>query len=228
MASLYLLPNLLDPSGSIEEYFPPRVALVVENLQGLIAESEKEARRYLRRFVSHEKMQTISIALLNEHTQEIAPLLAPLKRGESWGLISDAGLCCIADPGSDLVSLCRQSGIEVQTFAGPSSIFMALQLSGFRAQNFFFHGYLPKEITPLQEKIKEMEKEIGTHIWIEAPYRSAKMLQILKDTLGPKKRLCLAASLCSPHQRVVCAPIDVWRKNSFVLEKEPVVFLLGE
>jgi 16S rRNA (cytidine1402-2'-O)-methyltransferase len=215
----------LDETLQVEDFLPSSVSKAVASLQGLIAESEKCARRYLRKFVSHERMQQIPLVCLNEHTKEVAPLLAPLLKGEVWGLISDAGLPCIADPGSDLVALAHLHGIPVETFPGPSSILMALQLSGFSGQRFSFHGYLPKEP---EAKIRELEALQGvTHLWIEAPYRSEKMLQTLKQVLHPKTWVCVAASLTLPQQRVMSQPIAKWRDSSWGLAKESAIFLLS-
>jgi 16S rRNA (cytidine1402-2'-O)-methyltransferase len=224
---LYLLPNLLEESLPPEPFLPISVKEAVQQIQGLITESEKMGRRYLRKFLSHEEMAKMPLALLNEHSKELGPLIEPMKRGETWGLISDAGLPCIADPGPNLVWLAHQNGIAVETFVGPSSIIMALQLSGFGGQEFAFHGYLPKEIELLEKKILELEKQKGTQIWIEAPYRSAKMLETLKRVLNPKTRLCVAANLTTPSQRVVSQTVAKWQNTPFVLGKEPVVFLIG-
>jgi 16S rRNA (cytidine1402-2'-O)-methyltransferase len=223
---LLLLPNLLDETLPVEPFLPLSVAEAVRSLQGLIVESEKMGRRYLRRFLSHEEMQKVPLQVLNEHSKDLAPLLEPLIRGERWGLISDAGLPCIADPGADLVWEARKKGIRVETFAGPSSLLMALQLSGFPAQTFSFHGYLPREEPLLKKKVLELEKARGTHLWIEAPYRSDKMLQMLKEVLQPTTRLCVAASLTLPTQKVESKLVSLWRKSSMALEKEPAVFLI--
>ncbi len=227
---LLLLPNLLDESLPYEPYLPASVPLAVSSLQGLIAESEKAGRRYLRRFVSHEHMAKTPLKTLNEHTppKELDELLIPLERGETWGLISDAGLPCIADPGADLVAKAIQKKIAVETFAGPSSILMALQLSGFQGQRFCFHGYLPREIPQLEQKIKELEKRSceETQIWIEAPYRSMKMLEFLKKILQTSTRLCVAVQLTTANQRVASQRVEKWIKDSFSIEKEPAVFLL--
>jgi 16S rRNA (cytidine1402-2'-O)-methyltransferase len=106
---------------------------------------------------------------------------------------------------------------------------MALQLSGFSGQQFAFHGYLPKETEALQKKIVELEKGAthATQIWIEAPYRSQKMLEHLVGTLRPTTRLCVAAQLTFPGQRVVSQTVAKWREDPFKLEKEPTVFLVG-
>lgn len=223
---LYLLPNLLDESLPIEPFFPISVGQAVSSLQGLIAESEKMARRYLRRFLSHDEMAKMPIHLLNEHTKEIESLIKPIEQGETWGLISDAGLPCIADPGAELVWRAHEKKIEVQTFVGPSSIVMALQLSGLGGQQFSFHGYLPREQSEVENKIRELEKRPGTQIWIEAPYRSAKMLDCLKRILQPHTKLCVAVNLTMPSQRVVSQQVSKWKSTTFILEKEPAVFLI--
>ena len=113
---LLLLPNLLDETSSHDRFLPSSVGPAVTTLNGLIAESEKSARRYLRRFVSHDQMAKTPLRLLNEHTKkdELETLLEPMRRGEIWGLISDAGLPCVADPGSDLVFLANMSGIDIE------------------------------------------------------------------------------------------------------------------
>src|SRR5271169_1011419 len=94
---LILLPNLLDENAPIEPFLPLGVTQAVQSIQGLIAESEKAARRYLRKFLSHEQMAKMPLRLLNEHTKDLAELIEPLLKGEVWGLISDAGLPCLAD-----------------------------------------------------------------------------------------------------------------------------------
>jgi len=223
---LYLLPNLLDETSPTDLFLPISIKGAVASIQGLIVESEKAGRRYLRRFLSHEEMAKIPLSLLNEHTRNISELLQPMQRGETWGLLSDAGLPCIADPGADLVWLSHQENIAVETFVGPSSIWMALQLSGLGGQLFSFHGYLPRESPELEFKIRELEQRPGTQIWIEAPYRSAKMLDLLKKILQPSTQLCVAVSLTTPKQRVVSQTAARWRTTPFPLDKEPAVFLI--
>lgn len=220
---LILLPNLLEESLSPERFLPAALAQVVQSMDGLIAESEKAGRRYLRKFLSHEEMATKPLLLLNEHTKELGTLLEPLKRGECWGLISDAGLPCIADPGSDLVWLARGAGVAIETYAGPSSILFALQLSGLPSQRFAFHGYLPREVPLLEKTIRELEKQSTTQIFIEAPYRSTKLLEILLKTLSPKTKLCVAANLTTPDELVISQVVAKWTPVD--LGKSPAVFL---
>lgn len=224
--TLYLLPNLLADEMPIEEAFVPKVTEVVSSLTDLVCESEKAARRFLRRFVSHESMQTIHLHLLNEHTQknQIQEILAQIQKGKVFGLISDAGLPCIADPGRQLVALARKKGVLVHALAGPTSIIMALQLSGLSGQSFTFHGYLSKERSSLEKEIQGMLKEKRTHVWIETPYRNQRMLQTLCETLPPLTILCVARNLGTPSFQVETLPLSAWKERS--LPKEPAVFCL--
>ncbi|MDE3045686.1 MAG: SAM-dependent methyltransferase [Verrucomicrobiota bacterium] len=218
-----------DESLSHEAMLAPAIGEAVRSLQGLIAESEKSARRYLRRFLSHDDMTKTPLRLLNEHTQSLGELLEPLERGECWGLISDAGLPCLADPGADLVWQARSRGVTIQALPGPSSIVLALQLSGLSGQRFSFHGYLPREGPDLERKIIELEKrsraESASQIFIEAPYRSAKLLDLLVQTLQPATRLCVAVNLTTPNERVISQSVEQWKKRKVELGKEPAVFL---
>ena len=227
---LILLPNVLEESLPADPFLPASIAANIGQLDGLIAESEKSARRYLRRFLSHEKMASLPLRLLNEHTapKEIEALLKPVIEGQTWGVVSDAGLPCIADPGAELVAAARRSNIDIEAIAGPCSLILALQLSGFSGQRFCFHGYLPRDAEELEKKIKDLEKRAKeeTQIWIEAPYRSAKMLDALKIWLQPATRLCVAVNLTTPSQRVASHPIHQWKSLPFEIGKEPAVFLI--
>lgn len=142
--TLYLLPNVLGCVKDHNLFFPAGVDQAVAQIDGLIAESEGEGRRYLKRFALKKKPHEIPIALLTKKRQEINFLLEPLLKGETWGVVSDCGLPCLADPGAALVRRAHELKIHVEIFAGPSSITHALMLSGLSGQAFTFHGYIPK------------------------------------------------------------------------------------
>ena len=207
--SLLLLPNLLGDHRYAEVFLPVSVAKAVQTLDGLIAESEKEGRRYLKRFETKKPAMEIPIALFNEHTPEdqIDFLLEPITTGERWGLVSDAGLPCIADPGSKLVLRARQRGLQIQAFVGPSAILMALMLSGLPGQKFFFQGYLNKDPAKRKDQIKHLlrqsREERATQIFMEAPYRNQHALETLLQTLPDEAWLSLAWDLTMPGQSVV-------------------------
>lgn len=234
--TLLLLPNLLDPEGTHHRFLPASVDQAVARLDGIIAESEKQARAFLRRFAfpAPKTFREVPIRLLNEHTKEaeVEALLEPLLRGECWGVVSDAGLPCLADPGALLVSRARRRGIAIEAFVGPSSLVLALQLSGLPAQAFAFHGYLQKEEAALIKQLQMLEKrsaqERATQLFIEAPYRNQKMLGRLLGTLREETLLCVAWDLTMPTQGVISQSVQLWKKQPQLpsIDKRPAVFLL--
>lgn len=230
---LLLLPNVLGDVKHHQPFLPASVDKAVATLDGLIAESPTAGRRFLSRFETKKPAHEIPIALLNEHTKEdeIDFLLEPIRKGERWGLISDAGLPCIADPGSKLVSRARQSGIVVQAFVGPSAVLLALMLSGLQGQQFYFSGYLDKDPKKRRDEIVQLEKFSKkfncTQIFIEAPYRNSALLELLINTLDEETQLCVAWDLTMPTQGIVSQSVALWKKSPLPnLAKKPAIFLI--
>lgn len=231
--ALLLLPNLLSDLRNHELFLPPSVDKAVSTLDGLIAESSTGGRRYLTRFQTKKPANEIPVALLNEHTkdEDLDFLLEPILKGERWGLISDCGLPCIADPGAKLVDRARKLGIMIQAFSGPSSIMLALMLSGFSGQNFTFNGYIDKDPEGRTKSVQKMEKrskeEHCTQIFIETPYRNQHTLQTLLSTLSDKTLLCVAWDLTMPTQGILSQTVEVWKKSPPPnLEKKAAIFLI--
>jgi 16S rRNA (cytidine1402-2'-O)-methyltransferase len=231
--TLFLFPNLLSEEASHELYFPAGLEKVVQCIDGLIAESAKGGRSFLKRFAfPNRAFSDIPMQLLNEHTLEkdLSGLLSPILKGQKWGIVSDAGLTCIADPGAKLVYLARQKGVQIEVFSGPSSILFALLLSGLPAQSFSFHGYLEKDSSLLTKQLLKLQKrsqeEKSTQIFIETPYRNQKMLEHLLRTLHDNTVLCIAWDLTMPTQQVISQPIKQWKQGPLPdLNKKPAVFL---
>jgi 16S rRNA (cytidine1402-2'-O)-methyltransferase len=228
--TLIILPNLLDDYADIDLCLPKKLSSIISSLDGLIAESEKNARKYLLRFLNKEEFNKIKIRLLNEHTKEteIKELIQEIS-DQKWGLISDAGLPCIADPGSTLVRYAKEKNIQIQAIPGPSSIFLALMLSGLNAQKFSFQGYLPREENILINKIRFLELESSkqklTQIFIEAPYRSDKIFEILKKNLKENTLFSVAVNLTSKDEKVVTKTIKEMKKTDLKIGKNPAIFL---
>lgn len=230
---LLLLPNLLGNHRHHQLFLPESVGKAVSTIDGLICESEAEGRRFLSRFELKIPIQTIPIAVYNEHTkdEDIDFFLEPLRKGERWGFISDGGLPCVADPGSKLVKRARQSGISVQAFVGPSSILLALMQSGLPGQRFSFNGYLKPDEIGRKKDIKNLEiqssKENSSQIFIEAPYRNGHLLKSLIETLNDDTWLCIAWDLTMPEQGIVCEPIERLKKMPLPnIEKKPAIFIV--
>lgn len=239
MTVLYLLPNLLTDLESHQGVLPASVDQTVIELDYFIAESEKAARHYLKRFQypPPKTFREIPIRLLNEHSteQNKRELIAEMSRGGKWGLISDCGMPCLADPGADLVLMSRQKGFAVHALPGPSSILLGLVLSGLGGQRFTFHGYLPREQPQLLTAIRQLEKNSkeshASQVFIETPYRNQKLFELLLSTLQQETFLCLAFSLTDPLEQVVTQKVKEWNQKgskSALIEdfKRPCVFIL--
>ena len=231
---LYLFPNLLGEQESHSSCLPISVDAAVKEIKALIAESEKEGRRFLRRFTFEGRsFRDIPIHLLNEHSNETdkKELFSEISKGGVWGLVSDCGMPCLADPGAELVLMAREKGIPVEMFSGPSSILFALVLSGLGGQCFSFHGYLPKEENALELALKKLEKtarqDHAAQLFIETPYRNNKMLEKMVRVLDPATWVCTATDLTLPSQLVQTKKVADWRKKPLPdLNKRPTVFIL--
>lgn len=230
---LILLPNALDPSIDSSASFVPILTDIVPHLSGLIAESEKGARLFLKRFTfkAPKTFRDISIYLLNEHSskQDVEKLSERIKDGGSWGLLSDSGLPVVADPGAELIHLIHTKKIGVYAHPGPSSIMLALMLSGLSGQAFTFHGYLPRSIKDLEKKISSIQGlKTQTHLFIETPYRTEKLLHFLIEKLRDDLTLCVASNLMLPTQEVFVKKIKVWKREKVPdLNKKLAVFVIG-
>jgi 16S rRNA (cytidine1402-2'-O)-methyltransferase len=235
---LYLLPNSL--GGPVSEILPPQVAEAVRQLDGLIAESDRGGRRFLEQFQGLKKSpHQIPIALLNEHSkgrgvaqiEHLDWLLEPVLKGQTWGYVSDAGLPCLADPGSALVTRARQKGVTVKVLSGPSAPLLALLASGLPAQEFQFHGYAPKEPEARAEWIRKVSHQGMTQICIEAPYRNAAMLDGLIDHLPEESLLAVVCDATLPTEEVIVTTVSQWRlrreqqRLPSDLTSRPAVFL---
>lgn len=224
--TLYLLPNLLGPLPDHRLFLPSSVDEVMGKLDGLIAESEGEGRRYLKRFKTKKKPNEMPIALFNKQAKEHDFLLEPLLKGESWGVVSDCGLPSIADPAASLVLRAKQLNIPICAFSGPSAITHALLLSGLPGQCFYFHGYIAKEREERQKCLRTWQKiPRTTHIFIEAPYRNHHTFQACLEVLDKDVLLCVAENLTLENERVDTFPIAHWRAHPKAPGKHPALFL---
>lgn len=157
--------------------------------------------------------------------------LAPLLKGNDMGILSEAGLPAIADPGSGYVAAAHRMGIEVIPMSGPSSLFMALMASGMDGQRFMFHGYLSAKKDELGKQLRELEqrsnRDRATQIWIETPYRNMQVMEAVEHQLHAKTRFCIAANMGGESGFVKTKTVGDWKKMGWPeVHKVPVVFLL--
>lgn len=228
--TLYLIPSALGEEAPVN-VLPPVIAEVTGQLKHFIVEDIRTARRFLKKIRPDIIIDELSFQVLNEHTpqDEIPAMLAPMLEGNDAGLLSEAGLPCIADPGSILVGFAHEHGIRVVPLSGPSSIFLALMASGFNGQNFVFHGYLPVDKKERIQKIKELEaaayQKDQTQIFIETPYRNIQMLESLSQSCRPYTKICVALDLTLPTERIInCTASQCLLQKD--VNKKPAVFLI--
>lgn len=200
-----------------------------------IVEELRTARRFLKHVGYIHAIDDTTFHILNEHTspEEMTHYLDAIGRGEDTGLLSEAGLPCIADPGAMVTRMAQQRGIEVVPLVGPSSLMLALMASGLNGQQFAFNGYLPVDKHQRTNAVRQLETTAlrtgQTQIFIEAPYRNNQMLQCLSESCHPETMICVACDLTLPSQTIVTMSAGRWHKHreTIDLHKRNTVFLIG-
>ena len=228
---LYLIPSPLGDNQP-SEVLPNMVFETIGRIRTYVVEEVRTARRFLSRAGLKGKIDTLEFHELNEHTssEQIEGYLGLFERGEDIGLISEAGLPAVADPGAQLVALCHKRGIEVVPLVGPSSLMLALMASGLNGQSFAFCGYIPAKSDERKSRLKVLEKVSSqlnqTQIIIETPYRNDSLLSDILSVCNPSTRLCIAADITLPTAYIRTASVGDWKKNVPTIGKRPCVFLL--
>ena len=230
---LYLIPATLGDTAT-DRIIPEHVKSVVRMLDFLIVENTRTARRYIRKLVPEKQIDTIRFYELNKHSAkpDLPGLIKPLDEGKDMGLICEAGVPVIADPGEDIVYLAHQKQIRVMPLVGPSSIVLALMGSGLNGENFAFNGYLPIQSTQRIKKIKSLEqksyREKQTQIFMETPYRNNQILKDLLESCSDKTLLCVASNLTLEKEHIETKSIQAWKKEPLPpLHKQPAIFLIS-
>jgi 16S rRNA (cytidine1402-2'-O)-methyltransferase len=219
--TLYAIPTPL--GSSPEESLPAPALRTIRQLKDFIVENAKSARAFLGAL--DMPVRELNIKVIGEEKDP----LAPLREKRSLGLLSEAGCPAIADPGATLVEQAHHEGYKVVPLVGPSSIVLALMASGLEGQRFAFCGYLPREAGERTKRIRELEqrskREKETEIFIETPYRNDALFAALLSSCSANTRLCVAADLTLPGERVTTKTIGEWR-GAAGPGKRPAVFLL--
>jgi len=229
---LYLLPSVLGEESEIPAVIPEFTQNIIKSLRVFIVEELRTARRFLKRIDKNINIDELEFLIFNEHSikENIKQYIEPLLKCENVGILSEAGLPCIADPGAEIVAEAHRQGIEVVPLTGPSSLFLALIASGFNGQSFTFHGYLPVDKNLRAKKVRQLElyaqQQKQTQIFIETPYRNHQMIQTILKNCGDETMFCVAADLTLPSQKIISLPVRLWKKMTFDLQKHPAVFLL--
>ena len=230
-ASLVLIPVTLGETEH-RRVLPEYNREVVLSIRHFIVENIRTTRRFLKKMEPAIVIEELAFYELNKHTspEELSGYLLPLERGESVGILSEAGCPAIADPGADIVAIAQQKGYSVVPLVGPSSILLSVMASGFNGQSFAFHGYLPIETTERTQLIKKLEGRVytenQTQLFIETPYRNNKLAEELIRACRPSTRLCIASNISCEDEFIHTRSIKEWEENLPDLNKKPTIFLI--
>lgn len=250
---LFLVPTPLDFGCTtqlpLSDVLPQATIDASASLTHWISENAKSTRAFLKRI---DRVVPLVLPLQAQEITELPrevhkkgdhggatglkfdarPLLAPALNGHDIGLLSEAGMPAIADPGSSVVRAAHDVGIDVIVLTGPVSILLALAASGLNGQNFAFVGYLPQDASERARRIRELEslalRTGQTQLFIETPYRNEVMLQALLEHLQPNTRLSVSSGLTMPTARTISRLVKSWRQQPHVPDKHtPAVFAFG-
>ena len=232
IGTLYLIPTPLGEPGHVDP-LPTGNLNILNSIDTFIVEEIRTARRFLRWCGITKPIDSLTFLELNEHTpeQETVKYLDGALQGQNLGLLSEAGLPCIADPGNYVVRQAHLRGIRVIPLIGPSSLMLALMASGLNGQQFLFHGYLPIKPHERELALRGLEKDVKTsgrtQIFIETPYRNKALLESIIRCCHPELLLCIAASITTPEEFISTRPVRMWKSDYPELNKKPTVFLFG-
>ena len=230
-ATLYLIPVPLGDTP-LERVLPSYNREVILSLKHFIVENIRTARRFLKKTEPSIVIDDLVFTELNEHSsaEDVSGMLSVMEKGESVGVMSEAGCPAVADPGADVVAIAQRKGYDVVPLVGPSSILMALMASGFNGQSFAFHGYLPVEAPKRSERIKAFESrmyaENETQIFIETPYRNNKLFDEFVRVCRPSTLLCVAIDITCEGEFIRTRTVKEWAKKIPDLNKKPAIFLI--
>lgn len=228
---LYLIPNKIS-EAPLDEVVPQRLVALVPTIKHYIVEDVRTVRRYLRQLNREVDIDSTTFYELNKHTidTDITNYLDAAENGENIGLISEAGLPCVADPGNVIVAMAHRKGIKVVPLVGPCSMMMALMASGLNGQNFAFNGYIPIDQPERTRKLRDLEarsrKEGQSQIFMDTPYRNNRLFDDLKAILSPQTMLCVALNITADDEFICTKSIAEWKKTNIDLNKKPCIFII--
>lgn len=231
---LFLIPAYLSEESPID-FFAPSIKEYILKTDYFFVENEKTARKVIKFFAPEKKQSDLKLFLLDKYSEsaDLKDAQKLMKSGQDFGLLSEAGLPCIADPGNLMVKWSHENNIKVIPINGPSSIILALISSGFNGQEFTFNGYLPIDREQKKKQIQFLENQVQktgySQIFMETPYRNNQLLEDLIKFLNPNTKLCIAANINHPTEEFIkTLKISDWKNKKPELHKIPAVFVFGK
>ena len=230
--NLYLIPTIIGEKTQEDTLTNPIINSIKE-IDIFIVENIRTARRHIKQIDREKNIDNITFYSYGKYNNLDLEqdFLSHILSGQDVGLLSEAGLPCIADPGADIVSYAHDFQINVIPFVGPSSILLALMASGLNGQNFAFNGYLPIEKLKRVKNIKRLEelakKTKQTQIFMETPYRNQQLIEGLLKTCNNNTKLCIASNITLPNVNIKTKRIAEWKQTKINIHKQPAIFLIG-
>ena len=229
---LYLIPTILG-KGTEETTLPSTILKSIKEIDIFIVENLRTARRFIKNIYREKDIDATTFYSYGKHdTLSLEEDFLPhILSGENVGLLSEAGLPCIADPGSKIVEYAHNFQINVVPFVGPSSILLALMASGMNGQNFAFTGYLPIDKSDRRRALKYLEsltKKTGqTQIFMETPYRNHQLFDAIIKVCSNNTKLCIASDITLPSENIKTKTIEEWKQEKININKKPAIFLMN-
>jgi 16S rRNA (cytidine1402-2'-O)-methyltransferase len=227
---IFLIPVTLGGTD-FRQVIPEQVIALTTSLRFFVVENMRSARRYLRLIDKDFPIDECLFFELNEHTSdsEMSTFLEPVMNGNDIGLMSEAGLPGIADPGTNLIDEAHKRNIKIVPQSGPSSIILALISAGMNGQNFTFNGYLPVKPFERISRLREIEKRSGdgeAQIFMETPYRTQKMFESILSVCNSETKLCVAADITLQSEFIKTRRISDWKKEVPLLNDRLIIFII--
>lgn len=230
-----MIPCPISDSTEVYDVVPQANAQILDSLDYFIVENIRSARRFLSKAKISRRIDDLEFVELNEHTvagAAIESMVKPILAGRSAGVISEAGVPGVADPGALVVEACHRKGVRVVPLVGPSSILLAMMASGLNGQSFAFNGYLPIKPPERAKALKMFERrahaEHQSQIFIEAPYRNVKLMEQILQTCAKETKLTVACDITSPDELIVTRSVGEWQRMGIPeIAKRPTIFIIG-
>lgn len=229
---LYLIPTILGKETQ-EATLPSTILKSIKEIDIFIVENLRTARRHIKKIYREKDIDTTTFYSYGKHdTLSLEEDFLPhILSGQNVGLLSEAGLPCIADPGSKIVEYAHNFQIDVVPFVGPSSIILALMASGMNGQNFAFTGYLPIDKSDRTRALRYLEsltKKTGqTQIFMETPYRNHQLFDTIIKVCSNNTKLCIASDITLSSENIKTKNISEWKQEKININKKPAIFLIN-
>jgi 16S rRNA (cytidine1402-2'-O)-methyltransferase len=230
IGSIYMIPVTLG-NGDHSLTIPRGTREITVSLRLFAVEEVRSARRYLRSIDRGFPVDETLFIPVGKHSDPagLGDFFSKVAGGVDAGVMSEAGMPGLADPGNIVAAEAHRLGIRVIPLTGPSSVMLSLVASGLNGQSFAFNGYLPVDAQGRQRAIMELERRSAggqTQIFMETPFRNVKMIEDILAVCRPSTRLCIAADITLESEEIYTKTIAGWREAVPRLDKRPAVFLL--